>query len=36
MDRVEGLQKANQEGVTVQAWKAGPETVLLWTRLPSC
>jgi len=35
MDRVEGLQKANQEGVTVQAWKAGPETVLLRKQLES-
>ncbi len=33
MDRVEGLQKANQEGVTVQAWKAGPETVMLRKQL---
>ena len=35
MDRVEGLQKANQAGVTVQAWKAGPETVLLRKQLES-
>ena len=35
MDRVEGLQKANQEGVTVQAWKAGPETLLLRKQLES-
>ena len=35
MDRVEGLQKANQEGVTVQAWKAGLETVLLRKQLES-
>lgn len=35
MDRVEGLQKANQEGVTVQAWKAGPETVMLRKQLES-
>ena len=35
MDRVEGLRKANQEGVTVQAWKAGPETVLLRKQLES-
>lgn len=35
MDRIEGLQKANQEGVTVQAWKAGPETVMLRKQLES-
>jgi sulfide dehydrogenase [flavocytochrome c] flavoprotein chain len=29
MDKVEGLAVANQAGVTLQAWKAGPETVAL-------
>lgn len=29
MDSVEGLDAANKAGVTLQAWKAGPETVAL-------
>ena len=29
MDSVEGLDAANKAGVTIQAWKAGPETVAL-------
>ena len=29
MDRVEGLEAANKAGVTLQAWKAGPETTAL-------
>ncbi|MBP8035118.1 MAG: NAD(P)/FAD-dependent oxidoreductase, partial [Burkholderiaceae bacterium] len=29
MDKVEGLEAANKAGVTLQAWKAGPETVAL-------
>ncbi len=29
MDSVEGLAQANADGVTLQAWKAGPETVAL-------
>lgn len=29
MDSVEGLEAANKAGVTLQAWKAGPETVAL-------
>ena len=27
MSSIEGLAQANKEGVTLQAWKAGPETV---------
>ncbi len=34
-ETIKGLDKANQEGVTVQAWKAGPETVLLRKQLES-
>ncbi|MBJ7379686.1 MAG: FAD-dependent oxidoreductase [Polynucleobacter sp.] len=33
MDKVEGLSQANQMGVTVQAWKAGPETITLHKQL---
>lgn len=33
MDKVEGLAQANQAGVTLQAWKAGPETVALHKQL---
>ena len=33
MDSVKGLQQANQEGTTVQAWKAGAETVMLRKQL---
>ncbi|HEY7803714.1 MAG TPA: NAD(P)/FAD-dependent oxidoreductase [Orrella sp.] len=29
MDSIEGLAQANADGVTLQAWKAGPETVAL-------
>lgn len=29
MDKIEGLDAANKAGVTLQAWKAGPETVAL-------
>lgn len=29
LDRVEGLEAANKAGVTLQAWKAGPETTAL-------
>ena len=29
MDSIQGLAQANQAGVTLQAWKAGPETVAL-------
>lgn len=29
MDKIEGLSAANKAGVTLQAWKAGPETVAL-------
>ena len=30
---IEGLAKANQAGVTLQAWKAGPETLMLYKQL---
>ena len=30
---IEGLGKANQAGVTLQAWKAGPETLMLYKQL---
>ena len=33
MDSIEGLAQANKEGVTLQAWKAGPETVALHKQL---
>ncbi len=33
MDSVEGLIEANQTGATVQAWKAGPETLTLQKQL---
>jgi sulfide dehydrogenase [flavocytochrome c] flavoprotein chain len=33
MGSIEGLSKANAEGVTLQAWNAGPETVLLHRQL---
>jgi len=29
MDSIEGLAQANADGITLQAWKAGPETVAL-------
>jgi sulfide dehydrogenase [flavocytochrome c] flavoprotein chain len=33
MGSIEGLSKANAEGVTLQAWNAGPETLLLHRQL---
>jgi len=30
---IEGLAKANQAGLTLQAWKAGPETLMLYKQL---
>ncbi len=33
MDSIEGLVHANQAGVTLQAWKAGPETLALQKQL---
>jgi sulfide dehydrogenase [flavocytochrome c] flavoprotein subunit len=33
MDKIEGLDAANKAGVTLQAWKAGPETVALHKQL---
>ena len=33
MDSIEGLASANKAGVTLQAWKAGPETVALHKQL---
>jgi NADPH-dependent 2,4-dienoyl-CoA reductase/sulfur reductase-like enzyme len=33
MSSVEGLAQANEAGVTLQAWKAGPETALLHKQL---
>ena len=33
MSSVEGLAQANKEGLTLQAWKAGPETVALHKQL---
>jgi NADH dehydrogenase FAD-containing subunit len=30
---IEGLAQANKQGVTLQAWKAGPETVALYQQL---
>ncbi|QWD86530.1 FAD-dependent oxidoreductase [Polynucleobacter paludilacus] len=33
MNSIEGLAKANQAGVTLQAWKAGPETLMLYKQL---
>lgn len=35
MSSIEGLAQANKEGVTLQAWKAGPETVALHKQLAS-
>lgn len=35
MDSIEGLSAANQSGVTIQAWKAGPDTVALHKQLAS-
>jgi NADPH-dependent 2,4-dienoyl-CoA reductase/sulfur reductase-like enzyme len=32
-ERIEGLSQANASGVTLQAWKAGPETVALHRQL---
>ena len=33
MDSIDGLTQANQAGVTLQAWKAGPETLALQKQL---
>ncbi|APC05810.1 NAD(P)/FAD-dependent oxidoreductase [Polynucleobacter asymbioticus] len=33
MDSIEGLASANKAGATLQAWKAGPETVALYKQL---
>jgi NADH dehydrogenase FAD-containing subunit len=33
MESIEGLTQANAEGVTLQAWKAGPETIALHQQL---
>ena len=33
MNSIEGLAKANQAGITLQAWKAGPETLMLYKQL---
>ncbi len=33
MDSIEGLVQANAKGVTLQAWKAGPETIALHKQL---
>ena len=33
MDSIQGLAQANQAGVTLQAWKAGPETVALHNQI---
>jgi NADPH-dependent 2,4-dienoyl-CoA reductase/sulfur reductase-like enzyme len=33
MDSIEGLVQANEAGVTLQAWKAGPETIALHKQL---
>jgi len=35
MDSIEGLSAANQSGATIQAWKAGPDTVALHNQLAS-
>ncbi len=35
MDSIEGLSGANQSGATIQAWKAGPDTVALHQQLAS-
>jgi len=35
MDSIEGLSAANQFGATIQAWKAGPDTVALHNQLAS-
>jgi len=35
MNSIEGLAQANKAGVTLQAWKAGPETVALHKQLAS-
>jgi NADPH-dependent 2,4-dienoyl-CoA reductase/sulfur reductase-like enzyme len=35
MDSIEGLSEANQSGATIQAWKAGPETLALHNQLAS-
>jgi NADPH-dependent 2,4-dienoyl-CoA reductase/sulfur reductase-like enzyme len=35
MDSIEGLSAANQSGATIQAWKAGPDTVALHKQLAS-
>lgn len=33
MDKIEGLDAANKAGVTLQAWKAGPETTALYKQI---
>jgi NADPH-dependent 2,4-dienoyl-CoA reductase/sulfur reductase-like enzyme len=33
MDRIQGLTQANQAGITLQAWQAGPETLALQRQL---
>lgn len=33
MNSIEGLAQANKDGVTLQAWKAGPETIALHKQL---
>jgi len=33
LDKVDGLAEANKAGITLQAWKAGPETVALHKQL---
>lgn len=33
LDKIEGLAEANKAGITLQAWKAGPETVALHKQL---
>ena len=35
MNTIEGLAQANKDGVTLQAWKAGPETVALHKQIAS-
>jgi sulfide dehydrogenase [flavocytochrome c] flavoprotein chain len=35
MESIEGLASANKAGVTLQAWKAGPETIALYKQLAS-
>jgi hypothetical protein len=33
MNSIEGLAQANKAGITLQAWKAGPETIALHKQL---